>query len=120
MKVANREAATKSLQEFRRMYPRSPHKREVQEALTELALLRNAETGNLAANNPPAAPAAAAEKLDVPIVAVHAAASSGEGAKGGEVPPVQNIKVQVTPAGPEVVIQLDAPLHYVFPPIMHP
>src|SRR5260370_5496595 len=120
MKVANREAATKSLQEFRRMYPRSPHKREVQEALTELALLRNAETGNLAANNPPAAPAAAAEKLNVPIVAVHTAASSGESAKGGEVPRVQNIKVQGTPDGTEEVIRLQDTVQYVFDRIMNP
>ena len=118
--LGNPAAATKSFQEFRRMYPRSPHKREVQEALTELALLRNAETGNLAANNPPAAPAAAAEKLDVPIVAVHTAASSGESAKGGEVPRVQNIKVQVTPDGTEVVIELEDTVQYVFGRIMNP
>ena len=118
--LGNPAAATKSFQEFRRMYPRSPHKREVQEALTELALLRNAETGNLAANNPPPAPAAAAEKLDVPIVAVHTAASSGESAKGGEVPRVQNIKVQVTPDGTEVVIELEDTVQYVFGRIMNP
>jgi len=118
--LGNPAAATKSFQEFRRMYPRSPHKREVQEALTELALLRNAETGNLAANNPPAAPAAAAEKLDVPIVAVHTAASGGESAKGGEVPRVQNIKVQVTPDGTEVVIELEDTVQYVSGRIMNP
>ena len=118
--LGNPAAATKSFQEFQRMYPRSPHEREVQEALTELALLRNAETGNHAANNPPTAPAAAAEKLDVPIVAVQTAASSGESAKGGEVPRVQNIKVQVTHDGTEVVIELEDTVQYVFGRIMNP
>ena len=113
-------AATKSFQEFQRKYPRSPHKREVQEALAELALLRNAETGNLAANKPSVAPAAAAEPLDVPIVAVHTSASGGERAKGGEVPRVQNIKVRVTPDGTDVVIELEDTVQYVSGRIMNP
>ena len=113
-------AATKSFQEFQRKYPRSPHKREVQEALAELALLRNAETGNLAANKPSVAPAAAAEPLDAPIVAVHTSASGGERAKGGEVPRVQNIKVRVTPDGTEVVIELEDTVQYVSGRIMNP
>ncbi len=113
-------AATKSFQEFQEKYPRSPHKREVQEALAELALLRNAETGNLAANNPPGASAPAAEKLDVPIVAVHTAASGGESAKGGEVPRVQNIKAQETPDGTEVVIELEDTVQYVSGRTMNP
>jgi len=108
-------AATKSFQEFQKEYPRSPHMREVQEALAELVLLRNGETGNLGANHPLAASTPAGEKLDVPIVAVHRAAKGGESAKGGEVPRVQNIKAQVTPDGAEVVIELEETLCSMFP-----
>ncbi|MGB7462215.1 MAG: N-acetylmuramoyl-L-alanine amidase [Candidatus Acidiferrum sp.] len=114
----NPVAATKSFQEFQEKYPHSPHKREVQEALAELALLKNAETGNLAANIPPTAPVA--EKLDVPIVAVHMAASGGESAKGGEVPRVQNIKAHVTPDSTEVVIELEDTVQYVSRRILNP
>src|SRR5260370_35971240 len=52
-------AATKTYQEFQKKYPRSAHKREVQEALAELALLRNAETGQLDAKTTQPAPAPA-------------------------------------------------------------
>ena len=119
-RLGNQVAATKSFQEFREKYPHSPHKRDVQEALAELALLKNAETGNLAANIPPTAPAPAAEKLDVPIVAVHMAASGGESAKGGEVPRVQNIKAHVTPDSTEVVIELEDTVQYVSGWILNP
>jgi len=117
-------AAAKSFQDFQNTYPRSPHKREVQEALAELALLRNVETGKLAANNPPpsasAAPAPAAEKLDMPIVSVHTAASGGESAEGGEIPRVENIKTRVTADGTEVVIELEDTVQYVSGRIINP
>src|SRR6266436_5862680 len=51
-------AATKTYQEFQKKYPRSAHRREVQEALAELALMRNAENGQLDAKTTQAAPAA--------------------------------------------------------------
>jgi N-acetylmuramoyl-L-alanine amidase len=117
-------AATKSFQDFQRKFPRSPHRREVQEALAELALMRNAEHGDLSAkaNAPAPAPAAApaAEKLDAPIVAVHTAASGGESAQGGEIPRVQGIKTQVTADRTEIVIQLEDTVEYVSGRIMNP
>src|ERR1700692_3230092 len=52
-------AATKTYQDFQKKYPRSAHKREVQEALAELALLRNAENGQMDAKTAQPAPAPA-------------------------------------------------------------
>src|SRR5579859_7367171 len=49
-------AATKTFEEFLKKYPRSVRKREAQEALAEMALLRNSE--ELSASAPTAAPAA--------------------------------------------------------------
>src|SRR5271154_295633 len=47
-------AATKTYQEFQKNYPRSPRRREVQEALAELALQKSAETGEaMTARNAP-------------------------------------------------------------------
>src|SRR5262249_27669670 len=45
--------ATKTYQDFQKKYPRAAQKREVQEALAELALMRNAETGKLDAKAAP-------------------------------------------------------------------
>ena len=44
-------AATKTYQDFEKKFPRSPRKREAQEALAELALMKSAETGNLEAKD---------------------------------------------------------------------
>jgi N-acetylmuramoyl-L-alanine amidase len=44
--------ATKSYEDFLKKYPRSPRRREVEEALAELALLRNSDTPVLAAESP--------------------------------------------------------------------
>src|SRR6202790_1501092 len=52
-------AAAKTYQDFQKKYPRSAHKREVQEALAELALLRNAENGQMDAKTAQPAPAPA-------------------------------------------------------------
>src|SRR6202007_1226464 len=56
--------ATKTYQDFQKKYPRSPHKREVQEALAELALLRNAEAGQLEAKAAEVAPGAAGRRCE--------------------------------------------------------
>src|SRR5882757_7587612 len=75
-------AATRTYQDFQKKYPRSAHKREVQEALAELALLRNAETGQLDARTAQPAPLAmnspsrsAKEESHPPIASTTGAAS---------------------------------------------
>ena len=119
-------AATKTYQEFQKKYPRSAHKREVQEALAELALMRNAETGQLDAKTTQPAPAAATparaakEENLQPVARVAGSNSGGEKPKSVGVPSVQHIRCTPTPDGAEVVIDLEDAVQYVSGRIANP
>jgi len=120
-------AATKTYQDFQKKYPRSAHKREVQEALAELALLRNAETGQLDAKSaqPAAAPAISpsrAVKEETLRAAARGAASTsgGEKPKSVSVPSVLHVRCTPTPEGAEVVIDLEDAVQYVSGRIANP
>ncbi len=118
-------AATKSFQEFQKKFPRSTHKREVQEALAELALLRNAESGDFSAqNNTPSKPAAAATvakaKSATAELAGGMSTAGGESAKSAEVPRVQRIKTSVAPDSTEVIIELEDSVEYLSGRISNP
>ena len=120
-------AATKAFQDFQKKYPRSAHKREVQEALAELALLRNAETGQLDAKTAQPAPAPAASPVRAakednlqPVARGAGNTSGGERSKSVAVPSVQHIRCTLTPEGTEVVIDLEDSLEYVSGRIANP
>jgi N-acetylmuramoyl-L-alanine amidase len=120
-------AATKTFQDFQKKYPHSAHKREVQEALAELALLRNAESGQLDARTTQPAPAPAASPArTAKEESLHPAARGGGNASGGEkpksagVPSVQHIRCTLTPDGTEVVIDLEDAVQYVSGRIANP
>jgi len=118
-------AATKSFQDFQKKFPRSTHKREVQEALAELALMRNAEAGDMAAKNnapakSPATVSVAAPKGAVAELPARRATSGGESAKSVDVPRVQRIKTSVTPDSTEVLIELEDSVQYVSGRIANP
>ena len=120
-------AATKTYQDFQKKYPRSAHKREVQEALAELALLRNAETGQLDAKAAQPAPAATTssvraskEENPQPVARTNGAASGGERPKSAGVPSVQHVRCTQTPEGTEVVIDLEDAVQYVSGRIANP
>jgi len=120
-------AATKTYQDFQKKYPRSAHKREVQEALAELALLKNAESGNLDAKTTPqpAAPLAsptrtAKEESLQPVTRGAGNTSGGEKPKSVGVPSVQHIRCTLTPDGTEVVIDLEDAVQYVSGRIANP
>ena len=141
--------ATKEFQDYQKKYPHSPRKREVQEELAELALMKGAETGQMSAKNPVPAvsPATPAEKSasghsssHPPTASVASLAASplttakeeptdlvrstakngGEPAKSGGVPRVQHIKTNVTAASTEVVIDLEDSVEYVSGRIANP
>ena len=99
-------AATKSFEEFQKLYPRSPHMREVQEALAELVLLKHDEAGHLATKNPRVAATPVTDKPDQPTV------SGDDGREGDEASVVEKIKAHVTPDGAEVVIELEDFVQY--------
>ncbi len=118
-------AATKSFQDFQKKFPRSTHKREVQEALAELALMRNAEAGDLTAKNvapanSPVAVSVTAPKSDAAWPPARKATSGGERAKSVDVPRVQRIKTSVKPDGAEVLIELEDSVQYVSGRIANP
>jgi N-acetylmuramoyl-L-alanine amidase len=120
-------AATKTYQDFQKKYPRSVHKREVQEALAELALLKNAEAGNLDAKTtqpiaPPAvSPARAAKEENLqPVARPAGSTSGGEKPKAVGVPSVQHIRSTLTPDGTEVVIDLEDAVQYISGRIANP
>jgi N-acetylmuramoyl-L-alanine amidase len=115
-------AATKTYQDFQKKYPRSAHKREVQEALAELALLRNAETGQLDAKTAQSAsaPKSAKEETLQPVARGAGNTSGGEKSKSVAVPSVQHVRCTLTPDGTEVVIDLEDEVQYVSGRIANP
>src|SRR6266404_2253200 len=120
-------AATKAYQEFQKKYPRSAHKREVQEALAELALLRNAETGQLDAKTMQPAPVPAASPARTVKEGSFQSTAGGSGKiTGGEkaksvgMPTVQHVRCAPTPDGTEVVIDLEDAVQYVSGRIANP
>src|SRR5258707_1839159 len=113
-------AATKAYQEFQKKYPRSAHKREVQEALAELALLRNAETGQLDARTVQPAPLAmnspsrsVTEGSFQSMASGSGKITGGEKPKSAGLPTVSQVRGALTPDGTEVVIDLEDAVQYV-------
>src|SRR5260370_9607499 len=125
--LADSAAATKSFQDFQKRFPRSMHKREVQEALAELALMRNAEHGNLSAKaSAPPAKASAPATTPAPEVTVMddhlatVAKNGGESPKSVEASRIEKIKTSVTPNSTEIVLELEDSVEYVSGRIANP
>lgn len=118
------EAATKTYHEFERKYPRSSHKREVQESLAELALLKSAESGSLSARTPVTSappPRPVANTVAEPVSAdSRKSLSGGAPAKSGTVPRVQKIRTSLTQDSTEVVIDLEDSVQYTSGRISNP
>ena len=120
-------AATSSFQDFQKRFPRSTHKREVQEALAELALMRNAEHGNFSAKaSAPPVKAPALPPAPAPDVTVTdgrlatVAKNGGESPKSVEAPRIEKIKTSVTPHSTEIVLELEDSVQYVSGRIANP
>lgn len=113
-------AATKTYQDFSRKYPHSTHKREVQEALAELALRRGTETGEAVPRT--AAPPAetASPKPEPTSDSSRKTLSGGEPAKSVAVPRVQKIRTNVTADSTEVIIDLEDSVQYASGRIANP
>jgi len=115
-------AATKTFQDFEKKYPRSTHKREVQEALAELALLKSTEAAD-ASSSPKSVPApatATASNVDTASADWRKSASGGEPAKRVAVPHVQKIRTSVNAESTEVVIDLEDTVQYASGRIANP
>jgi len=115
-------AAAKTYQDFLKKYPRSAHKHEVQAALAELAVRRNAESGAMDAKVVPAPPPAPAKK-EAPVQAAareqNNAADQAPAQKTAS-PHIQHIRCSATPDGTEVVIDLEDAVQYVSGRVRNP
>jgi N-acetylmuramoyl-L-alanine amidase len=105
--------ASKTFEEFLKKYPRSSRKREAQESLAELALLRNDENSpsarsQAAAGEPEkiAAAAESARRVPADAVPVYSAENSGK------VPRLRRIGASASPDSTRVTIDLEDLVQY--------
>ena len=115
--------ATKTFQDFEKKYPRSAHKREAQEALAELALLKSTETSDKATaprGSLVPSPAPNNATVDTASADWRKSANGGEPAKTVAVPHVQKIRTSLTAESTEVVIDLEDTVQYASGRIANP
>ena len=133
-------AAQKSYQDFQKKFPRSAHHREVQEALAELALMKNSQPGapmqpQVSASAMASAPVGSSP-LNTPVTSgpredampsaaatrgsISGTISGGEKARSGGVPRIEKIHTAVTPDGAEIVIALQDSVQYASGRISNP
>jgi N-acetylmuramoyl-L-alanine amidase len=119
--LGDSELAKKTYEDFLKKYPRSPRKREAQEALAELALLQNADapaaTSNVAANSN-LTPTNVEEPG--PSAPVHSGGKSASRSKSGEIPHVQRIRAAANGDATRVTIDLEASVQYTSGRIANP
>ena len=106
--LGDTELAAKSYEDFLKKYPRSPRRREVQEALAELALLRNGDAAEPAAESAPP-PERVAELPKAP-----------EYTPQGGVPRVRRIATSVSADSTRITIDLEDSVQYTSARIKNP
>ena len=113
--------AKKTYENFLKKYPRSPRKREAQEALAELALLQNSDapaaTTSAAANSNAAPPAAEEMHFAAPV---HSGGKSAGRTPSGDRPWVRRIRAAANGDATRVTIDLDDSVQYVSGRIANP
>jgi len=115
-------SARKTYEDFLKRYPRSPRKREAQEALAELALLQNNEPEPAAANAAAdlggnAAPPPAEERR---ANAVHSGGKSVDRTESEEAPRVRRIRASAAGEATRVTIDLEDTVQYTSGRITNP
>jgi N-acetylmuramoyl-L-alanine amidase len=114
--------AKKTYEDFLKRYPRSPRKREAQEALAELALLQNddapAATNSAGANSSAVAvPRAEETRANTPV---HSGGKSVSRAGAREIPQVRRIRAAANGNTTRVTIDLDDSVQYTSGRIANP
>jgi N-acetylmuramoyl-L-alanine amidase len=113
--------ARKTYDDFLKRYPRSPRKREAQEALAELALLQNSETSSAAikaeADSAIPAPATADPRSNA---AAHSGGKAAERADSGAIPRVRRIRAATKEDSARVTIDLEDSVQYTSGRIANP
>jgi N-acetylmuramoyl-L-alanine amidase len=113
--------AKKTYEDFLKRYPRSPRKREAQEALAELALLQSSEEPSVA-NNAAPKPAAAipVEEETAPSTPVHSGGKSVSNSGSTEIPRVRRIRAATNGDATRVTIDLEDSVQYTSGRIANP
>src|SRR5467141_818788 len=113
--------ARKTYEDFLKRYPRSPRKRDVQEALAELALLQNSDapsaTNNVALNSTAAPPASEEVRANAPV---HSGGKSVGRPGSREIPRVRMIRADANGDTARVTIDLDDSVQYASGRIANP
>jgi N-acetylmuramoyl-L-alanine amidase len=113
--------AKKTYEDFLKKYPHSPRKREVQEALAELALLQNSDapsaTNNVASNSNTASPAAEEVPASAPV---HSGGKLASRSDAGEIPRVRRIRAAAYGDATRVTIDLEDSVQYTSGRIANP
>jgi N-acetylmuramoyl-L-alanine amidase len=113
--------AKKTYEDFLKRYPRSPRKREAQEALAELALLQNgdapAATNNVAANSNLAPANVEEPRASAPV---HSGGKPVSRSPSGEIPHVRRIRAGVNGDATRVTIDLEDSVQYTSGRIANP
>jgi len=120
--LAEAAQAQKAYEEFLKRYPRSPRKREVEEALAELALLQNSEQALAKSNaREDAAPARTAAWEEARLSApVHSGGKSVAAANSAETPHVRRIRASLTGDTTRVTIDLESSVEFTSGRIANP
>src|SRR6266849_8150259 len=113
--------AKKTYDDFLKRYPRSPRKREAQEALAELALLQNGDapsaTNIVASNSTTASPTAEEARANTPV---HSGGKSVSRSASGEIPRVRRIRAAANGDATRVTIDLEDSVVYTSGRIANP
>ncbi len=121
--LADLAQAQKTYEEFLKRYPRSQRKREAQEALAELALLRNGEEKDAKsseAENTGALRAAATGASKPMAAPVHSGGKSVAPPNSAEVPRVRRIRAAANGEATRVTIDLENSVQYTSKRIANP
>jgi len=119
-RLGDSQLAQKTYEDFLKRYPRSPRKREAQEALAELALLQNGDMppdANGTATSKTIWPNAEEPRADAPA---HSGGKSVSGKGSRAVPQVQRIRAAVNGAATRVTIDLEDSVQYTSGRIANP
>src|SRR5712691_11540843 len=105
--------AKKTYEDFLKRYPRSPRKREAQEALAEFALLQNSEASSAALKSEANSAAATATAVETRASAlVHSGGRSVRRPDSPEIPRVRRIRAAANGEATRVTIYLEDSVQY--------
>jgi len=120
--LADTAQARKTYEDFLKRYPRSSRKREVQEALAELALLQNSDEPAAQSNAPESGATARPAALEEarPSAPVHSGGKSVANGNSTDIPRVRRIRAAANGDATRVTIDLEDSVQYASGRISNP